>query len=541
MIETLHIENIGIIDNITVDFKRGLNIITGETGAGKSLLVDALSLICGSRFSKDVIKTGESYCLVEIMINRDSNTENDIVSREISVSGKNKCKINGRLVTVNELKEYMRSVINIHGQNDNQNLLDQSNHITYLDEYARGELLENKQEYIELYTKYLKLNLELKENFGNEKERKRILDLLDYEITEIEDANFKIGEEEELEEKSRIMRNSEKINEALSISEELVSSKILNNINEVVKNLNKISQFNDMYKKQSDRIEGIYYDLEDMSQELFNYKEELSFNEIDNNDVIKRLDLLYSLKRKYGNNVEEILKYKEENIKRKEEIENMEEHLNEVKKELGEIQDRMYELASNMSNTRKNMAKKLEEKINIELSDLEMRSAKIKVNVKFSEDRNFKSNGLDDVSFKIITNLGDDYKSLEKIASGGEISRIMLAIKNVLSKTDSVPVLIFDEVDTGISGKSGSAVGLKLKEVSKNHQVLCITHLAVVAAYADNHYYISKKSLNNHTSSKIELLDDNMSVKEIARISSGTITTIALDNARELKKVACLV
>lgn len=541
MIETLHIENIGIIDNITVDFKRGLNIITGETGAGKSLLVDALSLICGSRFSKDVIKTGESYCLVEIMINRDSNTENDIVSREISVSGKNKCKINGRLVTVNELKEYMRSVINIHGQNDNQNLLDQSNHITYLDEYARGELLENKQEYIELYTKYLKLNLELKENFGNEKERKRILDLLDYEITEIEDANFKIGEEEELEEKSRIMRNSEKINEALSISEELVSSKILNNINEVVKNLSKISQFNDMYKKQSDRIEGIYYDLEDMSQELFNYKEELSFNQIDNNDVIKRLDLLYSLKRKYGNNVEEILKYKEENIKRKEEIENMEEHLTEVKKELGEIQDRMYELASNMSNTRKNMAKKLEEKINIELSDLEMRSAKIKVNVKFSEDRNFKSNGLDDVSFKIITNLGDDYKSLEKIASGGEISRIMLAIKNVLSKTDSVPVLIFDEVDTGISGKSGSAVGLKLKEVSKNHQVLCITHLAVVAAYADNHYYISKKSLNNHTSSKIELLDDNMSVKEIARISSGTITTIALDNARELKKVACLV
>ena len=524
-----------------MDFKRGLNIITGETGAGKSLLVDALSLICGSRFSKDVIKTGESYCLVEIMINRDSNTENDIVSRKISVSGKNKCKINGRLVTVNELKEYMRSVINIHGQNDNQNLLDQSNHITYLDEYARGELLENKQEYIELYTKYLKLNLELKENFGNEKERKRILDLLDYEITEIEDANFKIGEEEELEEKSRIMRNSEKINEALSISEELVSSKILNNINEVVKNLSKISQFNDIYKKQSDRIEGIYYDLEDMSQELFNYKEELSFNEIDNNDVIKRLDLLYSLKRKYGNNVEEILKYKEENIKRKEEIENMEEHLNEVKKELGEIQDRMYELASNMSNTRKNMAKKLEEKINIELSDLEMRSAKIKVNVKFSEDRNFKSNGLDDVSFKIITNLGDDYKSLGKIASGGEISRIMLAIKNVLSKTDSVPVLIFDEVDTGISGKSGSAVGLKLKEVSKNHQVLCITHLAVVAAYADNHYYISKKSLNNHTSSKIELLDDNMSVKEIARISSGTITTIALDNARELKKVACLV
>ena len=219
----------------------------------------------------------------------------------------------------------------------------------------------------------------------------------------------------------------------------------------------------------------------------------------------------------------------------------MEEHLNEVQKKLENIQEKMYELSCKMSNTRKDMAKKLQEKINIELSDLEMKNARIKVNVEFSKDRNFKSRGLDNVSFKIITNLGDDYKSLSKIASGGEISRIMLAIKNVLSKTDSVPVLIFDEVDTGISGKSGSAVGLKLKEVSKNHQVLCITHLAVVAAYADYHYYISKKSLNNHTSSKIELLDDNMAIKEIARISSGTITTIALDNARELKKVACLV
>ena len=278
-----------------------------------------------------------------------------------------------------------------------------------------------------------------------------------------------------------------------------------------------------------------------MSQELFNYKEELSFDENYNNDVIKRLDLLYSLKRKYGNNIEEILKYKESNIAKKEEIENMEEHLNEVQKKLENIQEKMYELSCKMSSTRKDMAKKLQEKINIELSDLEMKNARIKVNVEFSKDRNFKSSGLDNVSFKIITNLGDDYKSLSKIASGGEISRIMLAIKNVLSKTDSVPVLIFDEVDTGISGKSGSAVGLKLKEVSKNHQVLCITHLAVVAAYADYHYYISKKSLNNHTSSKIELLDDNMAIKEIARISSGTITTIALDNARELKKVACLV
>ena len=517
MIETLHIENIGIIDNITVDFKKGLNIITGETGAGKSLLVDALSLICGSRFSKDVIKTGENYCLVEIMINKNSNTENDIVSREISVSGKNKCKINGRLVTVNELKEYMSHVINIHGQNDNQNLLDESNHITYLDAYAKDELLEDKEEYTKLYNEYLKFSLELKENFGSEKERKRMLDLLDYEINEIEEANFKVGEEEQLEEKSKIMRNAEKINEALNISEELISSEILNNINEVVKNLNRISQFNDMYKKQSDRIEGIYYDLEDMSQELFNYKEELSFDENYNNDVIKRLDLLYSLKRKYGNNIEEILKYKESNIAKKEEIENMEEHLNEIQKKLENIQEKMYELSCKMSSTRKDMAKKLQEKINIELSDLEMKNAKFNVLMKKNND--FLENGIDDIEFMIRTNIGDEEKALIKIASGGEVSRIMLAIKTVLADTDKVPVMIFDEIDTGISGKAAKSVAEKMKIIAKKHQVLCITHQANIAAKGDYNYYISKNVQGENTVTSVKLLSEDEVINEIARIT----------------------
>ena len=542
MIETLHIENIGIIGNMTVDLKNGLNIITGETGAGKSLVVDALSLICGNRFSKDIIKTGKDYCLVEIMITKDNDGEQDIiVSREITSQGKNKCKINGRMVTVNELKTYMSSVINIHGQNDNQNLLDESNHIKYLDRYCKDKLSLIKERYINLYNEYMSLDMELKSNYGNEKERKRMIDLLDYEITEIDNANLKIGEEKELEEKSKIMRNSEKIYENISSAENILSSSILNDINNAIKSLSKISEYNELYKKENDRLQGIYYELEDLSQNLFKYKEEISFDERENNEIIKRLDLLYSLKRKYGNNIEEILEYRDNIQTKREEIQNMEEHLNKVSLRIKELKAEMFDISKDMNEIRKKSALELENKINKELEDLEMKNAKLKIDVKFDDTCNFNNNGLDRISFKICTNVGDEFKSLNKIASGGEISRIMLAIKKVLSQTDDVPVLIFDEVDTGISGKAGSVVGNKLKSISLHHQVICITHLGVVAAYADNNYYISKSVENNNTISTIKLLNEKETVEEIARISSGVLSDIAIDNARELRKVACLV
>ena len=542
MIETLHIENIGIIGNMTVDLKNGLNIITGETGAGKSLVVDALSLICGNRFSKDIIKTGKDYCLVEIMITKDNDGEQDIiVSREITSQGKNKCKINGRMVTVNELKTYMSSVINIHGQNDNQNLLDESNHIKYLDRYCKDKLSLIKERYINLYNEYMSLDMELKSNYGNEKERKRMIDLLDYEITEIDNANLKIGEEKELEEKSKIMRNSEKIYENISSAENILSSSILNDINNAIKSLSKISEYNELYKKENDRLQGIYYELEDLSQNLFKYNEEISFDERENNEIIKRLDLLYSLKRKYGNNIEEILEYRDNIQTKREEIQNMEEHLNKVSLRIKELKAEMFDISKDMNEIRKKSALELENKINKELEDLEMKNAKLKIDVKFDDTCNFNNNGLDRISFKICTNVGDEFKSLNKIASGGEISRIMLAIKKVLSQTDDVPVLIFDEVDTGISGKAGSVVGNKLKSISLHHQVICITHLGVVAAYADNNYYISKSVENNNTISTIKLLNEKETVEEIARISSGVLSDIAIDNARELRKVACLV
>ena len=383
MIETLHIENIGIIDDITIDLKNGLNIITGETGAGKSLVVDALSLICGNRFSKDIIKTGKEYCLVEIILSNDKANDNIVVSREISLSGKNKCKINGRLVTVNELKSYMSSVINIHGQNDNQNLLDENNHIKYLDAFCNDSLKCKKEKYLKLYNEYIALGLELKSNYGNDKERKRMLDLLDYEIKEIDNASFKMGEEEVLEEKSKIMRNSEKIYECISSAENVISSNVLNDIDNTLRNLSKISEYNELYKKESDRLQGIYYELEDLSQKLYTYKEDISFDEIENNEVIKRLDLLYSLKRKYGNNIEEILEYRNNIQIKKEEIENMEEHLSNVSLRIEEIKKDMLKLAHELSNIRKENGTKLENMINKELFDLEMKNAKIKIDIEF--------------------------------------------------------------------------------------------------------------------------------------------------------------
>lgn len=541
MIETLHIENIGIIDDITIDLKKGLNIITGETGAGKSLVVDAMSIICGNRFSKDIIKTGKEYCLVEIILSNDKANDNIVVSREISLSGKNKCKINGRLVTVNELKSYMSSVINIHGQNDNQNLLDENNHIKYLDAFCNDSLKCKKEKYLKLYNEYIALGLELKSNYGNDKERKRILDLLDYEIKEIDNASFKMGEEEVLEEKSKIMRNSEKIYECISSAENVISSNVLNDIDNTLRNLSKISEYNELYKKESDRLQGIYYELEDLSQNLYTYKEDISFDEIENNEVIKRLDLLYSLKRKYGNNIEEILEYRNNIQIKKEEIENMEEHLSNVSLRIEEIKKDMLKLAHELSNIRKENGTKLENMINKELFDLEMKNAKIKIDIEFDVNYKFNTNGLDKVTFKILTNIGDEFKALSKIASGGEISRVMLAIKKVLSETDEVDVLVFDEVDTGISGKAGSVVGSKLKSISKNHQVMCITHLGVVAAYADNNYYISKAVCDNKTISKVKLLDEAETINEIARISFGVLSTVAIESAKELRRAAVYV
>lgn len=532
MIQTLHIKNVGIINEININLNEGFNVFTGETGAGKSLIIGSLKILSGSRFSKEMIRTGENSSFIEAQIIFEN--EEFIVSREVNISGRNSCKINGRLVTVNELKEFMKKVIDIHGQQDNQTILEQSSHIKFLDDYSEEELKPIKNEYQKEYSKYLSIKEKLKMNYGDEKEKQRKLDLLNYQYNEIEEANLEIGEEEKLEERERIILNSEKIVNNLEQSHYLLNENILDELGTVIKNLEKISDFNKEYESIYSSIQTAYYELEEAERDLYNNKENVTFDEEERNRLEERLNLIQNLKRKYGNNIEEILDYQKEVKKQIDEIENMAEVVLNLKKEKREVVQKMQLLSDQMNKIRILKARKMEESINLELEDLEMKNAKFKVNI--TPQENFNINGKDVVEFLICANIGEEYKPLIKIASGGEMSRIMLGIKKVLSDIDKVPVLIFDEIDTGISGIAANKVGIKMKEISKVHQVLCITHLAQIAAKGDYNYFIHKEVENEKTNTKIDELNEEELLKELARIATGEINNISIEHAKELRK-----
>lgn len=538
MISTLHIKNIGIIDDLSVDLNEGLNVLTGETGAGKTLIIDSLEVISGGRFSKEMIRKGETNSFVEICMyepeDENSIEGNIIVSREVSSTGKNMCKINGRMVTVNELKSFMSKFIEIHGQNDNQSLLDNKFHLKYLDGYIGESILNIKKQYSEKYHRYMDIKKELKANYGDEKERERKLDLLKYQVNEIEQANLKENEEEQLEEKRKIMLNSEKISKNLNEADIAIGENSIDSLNVAIRALEKIENIDNVYEKISSNLKSIYYELQEISRDISNYKEDIYFDEEERNEIEERLDLIYSLKRKYGNNVKEIINYKNEIQEEIEHIENLDEYNNKLKKELKQIKEEMTELAQKINKLRNEYGKKLSNNINEVLEELEMKNAKVSIHIDYNEVEFFE-NGKDEVEFYIRTNLGEDEKPLSKIASGGEMSRIMLAIKKVLADTDKMPILIFDEIDTGISGKAANAVAEKLNGISKNHQVLCISHLPSIAAIADYNYFISKKVVDDRTNTNIKLLNEKEAIEEIARISSGEINETTIKYAMQLR------
>ena len=538
MISTLHIKNIGIIDDLSIDLNEGLNVLTGETGAGKTLIIDSLGIISGGRFSKEMIRKGETNSFVEICMyepeNENSIDGNIIVSREINSNGKNMCKINGRMVTVNELKNFMSKFIEIHGQNDNQSLLDNKFHLKYLDGFIGDKIIDIKKQYKEKYEKYLEVKQELKNNYGDEKERERKLDLLRYQFNEIEEANLKVNEEDNLEEKRKLMLNSEKISKNLNEAEIAIGENSIDSINTAIRALEKIENIDKKYEDISSNLKNIYYELQEISRDISEHKEDVYFDEQERNEVEERLDLIYNLKRKYGNDVQEILNYKDEIEAEINHIENLDEYNNKLKKELKQLKEEMTKLAEKMHELRNEYGKVLSININKVLEDLEMKNANINIHVDYNEE-DFFENGKDIVEFYITTNLGEDEKQLAKIASGGEMSRIMLAIKKVLADTDKMPVLIFDEIDTGISGKAAGAVAEKLNGISKNHQVLCISHLPSIAAIADYNYFISKKVVENRTNTNIRLLNEKETLEEIARISSGEINEATIQYAMQLR------
>lgn len=538
MISTLHIKNIGIIDDLSIDLNEGLNVLTGETGAGKTLIIDSLGIISGGRFSKEMIRKGETNSFVEICMyepeNENSIDGNIIVSREINSNGKNMCKINGRMVTVNELKNFMSKFIEIHGQNDNQSLLDNKFHLKYLDGFIGDKIIDTKKQYKEKYEKYIEIKQELKNNYGDEKERERKLDLLRYQFNEIEESNLKVNEEDNLEEKRKLMLNSEKISKNLNEADIAIGENSIDSINTAIRALEKIENIDKKYEDISSNLKNIYYELQEISRDISEHKEDVYFDEQERNEVEERLDLIYNLKRKYGNDVQEILNYKDEIEAEINHIENLDEYNNKLKKELKQLKQEMTTLAERMHELRNEYGKVLSININKVLEDLEMKNANINIHVDYNEEEYFE-NGKDIVEFYITTNLGEDEKQLAKIASGGEMSRIMLAIKKVLADTDKMPVLIFDEIDTGISGKAAGAVAEKLNGISKNHQVLCISHLPSIAAIADYNYFISKRVINERTNTNIKLLNEKETLEEIARISSGEINEATIQYAMQLR------
>ena len=538
MITTLHIKNIGIIDEIDINLNEGFNVLTGETGAGKTLIIGSLQILSGGRFSKEMIRKGEANSFVEMSLflpGKGYEDDTVIVSREINISGKNICRINGRLVSVTELKSFMSTIIDIHGQNDNQSILDVSTHIDLVDRYSEKELRKDKEEYDLLYSEYLKIKEELKSNYGDDKEKERKLDLLYYQLNEIEEASLKEAEEDELVEERKLIAASEKITCNLLDSENELNENIIGSMEHAIRALEKIESYSDKYKDILSRLRSSYYEVEECARDVENERDKISFDEERLSEIENRLECIRTLKRKYGNTIKEILEYKSKVKKEIYEIENLEEYILKLKKTLKDLEEKMYVLAQKMHITRVRNSEKISKEINQDLKELEMKNAKFNIEVLFSESKEFNKKGLDKVEFLIATNIGEEAKPLVKIASGGEMSRIMLSIKNVLSEIDEIPVMIFDEIDTGISGVAANVTGEKIKKIAKNHQVICVTHLASIAAKGDYNYYIFKEVEEDKTRTKVVELDEEGVLREIARIASGKITDVSINHARELR------
>lgn len=536
MITIIHIKNIGIIEDLTINLNEGFNVLTGETGSGKSLIIDSLKIISGGRFSKEVMRKGADHSFVEISIYDENSIEesNVIVSREIYLNGRNSCKINGRLVTVQELKKFMKSFLEIHGQYDNQVLLEISEHIKLVDLYIGNSLDVLKLKYKELFLEYNNIKTKLSEFYEDDMQKERKIDLLNYQLNEILEANLKLGEDEELEKEKKIISNYEKIFENINIAKSNISISVLDNLNNTIKSLNKIQYLDEKYANKLNSIENIYYELQEVENDLNFYLEELDFDEFKFNQIDKRLDLINSLKRKYGNSIEQILNYQKELEEKIEKINNLEEYNNKLKENLNCVEQELYRIAEEISIVRQKESEILEDKINFEISDLDMKNTKIKINIE--KLKSINQNGLDKIELLVITNKGDDYKPLNKIASGGEMSRIMLAIKAVIfNNCESLPMMVFDEIDSGISGIAAKKVSEKLKKISKKNQILTITHLPIITASADYNYKVKKEIEGETTKTFVEMLKDEDVLKEIAWISSGEITEVALRHALELR------
>lgn len=551
MLSVLHIENIAVIEQAEILFEGGFNVLTGETGAGKSIVIDAISAILGERTYRDVIRTGANRAFVSAIFTNipqyDWFSENQVefdpqelqVQREIYADGRNVCRVNGRPVSVASLKKLGGRLINIHGQHDSQQLFDEENHLTYLDAFARDE--QDFEAYQQAFSAMQSVQREIQKLSMDESEKLRLVETLTFQIEEIRAANLVSGEEEQLKERRKVLQNAEKLSDALRMADEALyggdssdgAAGLLSNAEHALSRVSTISaDMQTLHQKISD----LMYSVQDAADELRAMRDDLSYSEGELEEIEERLDAIHKLKRKYGASVEDVLAYLADSEQRLDEIEFASDRIETLKKREAELQKETIRQGEILREKRLSAAQAMESRICDELRQLDM--PKIRFVCEFTPQQPMQT-GLDSVRFLMSANVGENLKPLSKVASGGELARIMLAMKQVLAQQDGVPTLIFDEVDAGVSGRAAQKVAYKLWTVSKGRQVLCVTHLPQIAAMADAEYTVEKRVENERTYTSVLHLDESGRKQELARLIGGSmITETTLAGAAELLRLA---
>lgn len=534
MIDHISINNFAIIENTEIDFDEGLNVITGETGAGKSIVIEAMSLALGSRADSSFVRAGTDKALIQLAATL--GDEDFVITREISASGKNLCKINGQLATLGEVSALAHKIADIHGQYDNQTLLDPVHHLELVDKYHQTEIEPYKVRFTSCYNRYKEAKSQLDQLVAKENENKRKLDFYKYQLDEIDNANIIVNEDEELSDRISVLQNSEKIFDAIENAYNLLDGDEGNTLSLMGMAQQSLESVQDYSRELSEIASGfndLYYNLQDMTKAIGNIRESVTFspNELDN--AITRLDVIENLKKKYGPSIGDILDYRDKISSELTQIENFDEIKGNLESKCRVARSELKSASDDLSKVRKQSACELGKAIENELHDLNFNNAKLELHI--SPAQAIGPDGGDLCEIMMTTNTGEPMKPLVKIASGGEISRIMLAIKNVTGSYDNIPTMIFDEIDAGISGVTASIVGRKLKQISDIHQIICITHLPQIAACGDSNYRIFKDSDDSSTYTHVEKLGSDDKVQEIARLLGGDkVTETTILSAKEL-------
>ncbi len=548
MLLDLHVKNLALIEKAEITLDDGLNILTGETGAGKSIIIGSVNIALGGKVPKDIIRQGAEYAYIELVFSVDDPEKRKlleemdisvpedgtlIISKKIMPS-RSISKINDETVTAGKLKEITGLFIDIHGQHEHQSLLYKSKHLQILDAYAKSQTAPLKQKISKKYEEWQRLVEKRSQLSMDQESRLREIDFCRFEIDEIQQAELKEGEEEELMARYRRLQNAQKIMSSLSEAYQIING---TKISTALREVSRAAEYDDTLGGIRDQLYDAESIFSDVIHDISSYMDEFSFHEEEYYQLEERLDVIHGLQAKYGESVSEILKQLEEKMQRLEELENHDVIQQKVEKQILQAEEELGELCRELSNVRQQAAGVLTEKIRLGLEDLNFMD--VRFSMEFRQLEHFTPGGWDEAEFLISTNPGESEKPLGMVASGGELSRIMLAIKSVLADTDDIPTLIFDEIDTGISGRTAQKVSEKLAHIARRHQVVCITHLPQIAAMADAHYEIVKSAKDGRTTTNIHRLDEEAMVKELARLLGGAeITDAVYDNAREMKRLA---